>query len=382
MFRNAFKTIFALFLMAALCLFGSNSFAAGIQDVDETLTTTAIGAGAGEASDEGDDAGKKGEDKKDENDGADPVDKLDKLLGEIKQIRPDIDAIPAMPAEPVQDGSDEAALEKFARQERHFSFATSFLKASGEFDAGKYEVAFESFKKIYSDFNFNRKALCYMTLCRTKEGKISDAIALGKELLDILKQDAAISDIYADVTKMIDEMNSDSNEAGLGASREVALSKKLNKVLAKINKLYPAIANIPDELNKPKEDNFAGDDNFDKMIREKKSRLLKELQDAHKLFEGRKFEEAYKAFEKRFDERPLSLRALYYMALCKMELDRPDEALKLTSKLAAMVRDRHELKHSRAEIAEELGLKEARDKKGKDGKKDKDGKNAPGGSRG
>ena len=299
----------------------------------------------------------------------DLVTKLDKLLAEIKSIRPDIDSVPVGLVKPVQAGSDEASIEKYTVAMRKYRRASLIKKAFADFAAGKDEEAFGEFKFVYSEFAANEKALCFMMLCRIKQKSMVEAFELAEELLDILKQDAGLEELYDKVAKDAAAIEADTGEANLGAGELKRLNERLEESLKRVLDIYPRIANIPKKPGKEKESKNKIDDNFYELAHDKRAERLKMLQDARELFDAGKYEHAYAAFKKRLDERPLSVRAMYYMALCKMKLNRPDEALKLIASMVEIIKGRRDMRDSKEEVFDELGLDSKGNKKKDDGGK-------------
>lgn len=341
--------LFAALAFCCASIFAPPVFAASLNELSETIKTGNIetggdlrfGIGAG-----GEKTGVK----------EDILTKLDKLLAEIKSIRPDIDSVPVELTRPVQAGSDEASVEKYTIEIRKYRRASLIRKAFAEYESGKYEEAFKEFSFVHTEFVSNAKSLCFMVLCRIKQKKFTEAVELAEELLDILKHDNSLEALYDKVAAYAAAIDADTAEADLSAEELARLNGRLGESLKKVLELYPRIANIAEKPKAAKESDNKIDDDYYEMAYERKAEHLKMLQDARKLFDAGSYEDAYAAFKKRFDERPVSVRAIYYMALCKMKMKRPDEVLKLTASLMEIIKNRHELRDSRREVFDELGL--------------------------
>jgi len=298
------------------------------------------------------------------------VEKLKKLLAQIKKEDPNIDSLPVeLKATPFA-ATDEASLQKFAQIKRRHNYVASFKKAYDEFETGKYEVAFKSFRNIYTEYHQNPKALCYMMLCRSVQAKFKDAVELATELLDIVKRNKQIKKLRESLRKELEAFDNETAETKLTKKQLEEFNKKINDAMQKINKIYPSIANIPKTLKKPKMEKNAITNILNYIDYTSTVSRLSKMHAAEKLYEKGDYQKAYDEFSAVYEKNQGSLRSLYYMALCKMRLGETDEAAKITERMVSIINDNQEIKKSNNEIKDELGIKDKTDD-------DKDKKPAP-----
>ncbi len=298
------------------------------------------------------------------------VEKLKKLLAQIKKEDPNIDSLPVeLKAAPFA-ATDEASLQKFAQIKRRHSYVASFKKAHEEFESGKYEVAFKSFKNIYTEYHQNPKALCFMTLCRSVQAKFKDAVELATELLDIVKRRNQVKKLKESLRKELEAFDKETAETKLTKKQLEEFTKKIDGAMKKVNTMYPSIANIPKAVKKPKMEKNAITNILNYIDYTSTMSRLSKMHTAEKAYEKGEYQKAYDAFSAVYEKNPGSLRSLYYMALCKMRLGEADEAAKITEKLVGIISDNQEIKKSHNDIKDELGIKDKTDD-------DKDKKPAP-----
>jgi len=350
-------TAFLLICSMTLVFAAANSADAGVNDLQDSLGEGNIGenneAGAkSQPADGGVSINPKDPDKQ-------LVEKLNKLLAEIKRLDQDIDARPAAVVSPGPSETEASAVET-ARAKRNSIHAAMFKKAYNEFETGKYELSFASFKNIYDEFHENSKALYFMALCRSKEGRSEDALNLAAKLLNILAERGENKKLRESIDRELEEFSSTS-DVELTAGRKKELNEKIGSCMKKIDKLYPSIANIPESIKRPKDEKNAMNDKLNEIDYALACARLKKIRAAFELYKKGEYEKAYGAFEKVHGEFPLNLRTLYYMALCQKKLERPDEAAKILSKISKIIKNRQDIKHADGDIKDELetGGKEA-----------------------
>lgn len=286
---------------------------------------------------------------KDEND-RELAARLKKLLDEIKKEEPEIDSVPVALNQPPATG--ENSIVDVARVKRSRIFVAMFNKAHGEFAAGKFQDAFESFASIYGEFGSNSKALYFMTLCRSSLGETRDAIELAEELLEIVRERAKNRELLAGIEEAL-EAAGGTGPVELTAQRREKLNEKAGEIIDRIKSLFPGIEKIPAAGAKKENDQASG--RLDELRREIREARLEALNGALKLFEKGDYDKAFEAFEKAHEKFPYSMRALYFMALCKKRLGKPDESVRILAKVAAILKNRRDVRESAAEIKDDIG---------------------------
>lgn len=332
--KNQLKSaIFLLVFSMAALVSGAFPAAAGVDDIKESLRGGAIA---------------------EKSEGTAPeAEKLTKILEEIRREEPGIDSASADATAGGTPAAGESSSVGSARAGKNAIYESMFRKAYGEFERGDHEASFSSFKNIYSEFARNSKALYFMTLCRSRQGKTGDALEMASELLTIVRERNASMKLREAIDRELEAFGG-TDEAGLTAGLKKELNEKIGACLKRIESLYPSIDKIPEGVKKPKGDENSnagkiGEYDYD-IARER----LRKLRAAAKLYENGEYEKAYAAFEKIHAEFPANMRALYFMALCMKKLDRPAEAAKILSKVSKIIKNRQDVKRSAADIADEL----------------------------
>ncbi len=344
-------TVFLLICSMTLFLAAANSAAAGVNELQDSLGEGNIGENneadaKAMASDDGVSINSKEPDKQ-------LMEKLNKLLEEIKRVDQDIDGQPAAIASPEFGTAGEDPTIETARAKRNAIYVSMFKKAYNEFETGKYESSFASFENIYNEFNENSKALYFMTICRSKEGKSEDAVKLAAELLNIVTERVENKKLRESIDRELEDF-SNTSDAELTSGQKKELNEKIGSCMRKIDKLYPAIAKIPESIKRPKDEKNAMNDKLNNVDYALACARLKKIRAAAELYKKGEYEKAYEAFAKVHDEFPLNLRTLYYMALCQKKLERPDEAAKILTKLSKIIKNRQDIKNADGDINDEL----------------------------
>jgi len=346
------RTAFFLFICSiSLMLAPVNSSSAGVNDLQSSLNEGNIGEnGSAAVNSQMPDGSPSMAQKEDDKNLAE---KLNKLLEEIKRQDQDIDNAQTAIAISVSSETEETSVVETARAKRNAIYASMFKKAYNEFETGRYELAFASFENIYNEFNENSKALYFMTVCRSKEGKLEDALKLASELLNIVKERSENKKLRESIDLELESFSS-APEAELTAGRKKELNEKIGACMKKIDKLYPSIAKIPESIKRPKDEKNAMNDKLNNVEYALACARLEKIRAAVELYKKGEYEKAYGAFEKIHEEFPLNLRTLYYMALCQKKLERPDAAAKILAKLSKIIKNRQDVKHAADDIKDEL----------------------------
>lgn len=377
--RKFNPVLFALVLAALACLGVSSSASAEIDQVLQQAQTQQIASESSET----EIAIKDAEEAIRQNDNEKLLDKLEKMLAKIKELDPNIDSLPVEITKKFESAeTDEVErMGKFVKFTRTKNFRKAFLRAHKLYESGSLEVAFKSFRRLYEEYNYNRKALYFMILCEAKQKKLKQAVELAEELLEIIKRAGEVAELREELGRDFDRWEGDTAENKLGKESIEVMTKKLDKIMVKINKMMPSIANIPDKIEKPKIDRKASVlENMRVLYNyQKNCEHLADMKEAKKLFDEKKYDEAFEKFNAVYEDNAMKRRALYYMALCEMNSGRPDRAARITSRLLGLMKNWKEIRDTRNDIDEDINPgKHKGDKKGDKDKKDKKDKKSEG----